>query len=114
MNNDTHIVDMVRISLANTPYVTEKRMFGVIGFMVNGKLAIGAGGKRNQDIMVRVGKDAYEEALQNDGAEPTIMGEREMKGYVSVYEDVLQTQADVDYWVDLALQFNKTLVKGVS
>jgi TfoX/Sxy family transcriptional regulator of competence genes len=99
----------VRERLAHIANVEERKMFGSIGFIVNGKLCIGVGDHADHNMMVRVGPEKYEEALQRKGALPAIMRGREMKGYVFLLEEAVETDADLDYWVDLALTYNKTL-----
>jgi TfoX/Sxy family transcriptional regulator of competence genes len=101
--------EQVRQRLTHIPDVTEKKMFGSIGFIVNGKLLIGVGDHPDHNMMVRVGPEKYEEALQRKGALPAIMREREMKGYVFLVNEALKTEDDIDYWIGLALSFNHTL-----
>ena len=50
----------VRDRLTGVPGVTDKRMFGGIAFMTDGNMTVGVSG---DDLMVRVGKERYEEAL---------------------------------------------------
>ncbi len=99
--------EQVRQRLAHIDDVEEKKMFGSIGFIVNGKLSIGVGDHADHNMMVRVGPERYEEALRRKGALPAIMREREMKGYVFLTNDALKTDTDLDYWVKLALDFNR-------
>jgi len=101
--------EQVRQRLAGITDVEEKKMFGSIGFIVNKKLCIGVGDHPNHVMMVRVGPDKYEEALKRSGSRPAIMRGREMKGYVFLTEEALNSQNDVDYWVGSALDFNKQL-----
>jgi TfoX/Sxy family transcriptional regulator of competence genes len=99
--------DQIRQRLAHIPDVDERKMFGSIGFMVNGKLCIGVGDHPDHVMMVRVGPDAYQEALAKKGARPAIMRQREMKGYVFLLEEAVKPDEDLDYWVKLALDFNQ-------
>ena len=46
--------------LAPLPGVVERKMFGGLAFMLNGNMAVGI---LNDRLMVRVGKDAYDDAL---------------------------------------------------
>lgn len=101
--------EAVRVRLAHIPHVEEKKMFGSIGFIVNGKLCIGVGDHPDHVMMVRVGPAPYEESLKKEGAHPAIMRGREMKGYVFLTNEALKTEKDLDYWVEAALRFNKTL-----
>jgi len=102
--------EQVRQRLAHIPDVQERKMFGSIGFIVNGKLCIGVGDHVDHIMMVRVGPDVYEEALSKRGTLPAIMRGREMKGYVFLLEEAVKTGKDLDYWVSLALDFNKKLL----
>ena len=101
----------VRELLAHIPDVQEKKMFGSIGFIVNGKLCIGVGDHEDHNMIVRIGPEVYEKALQKEGVYPAIMRGREMKGYVFLRIKAIETQKELEYWVNLALRFNKTLVK---
>lgn len=103
------LTNRVRELLAHVPDVQEKKMFGSIGFIVNGKLALGVGDHDDHIMMVRVGPEQYEEALQQKGAMPAIMRERERKGYVFLLTEAVSTPADLQRWVDLALAYNRTL-----
>lgn len=101
--------EQVRQALAHIPDVQERKMFGSIGFIVNGKLCIGVGDHKDHNMMVRIDPKLYEQALQKRGARPAIMRGREHKGYVFLLEEGIKTKKDLDYWVDLALDFNKEL-----
>ena len=84
--------------------VEEKRMFSGVAFMVNDKMCVTAGDER---MMCRIDTEVYEEALKKDGCSPMIMKGRVYKGYVNVSTDGIANKADLDYWVKLALSFNK-------
>jgi TfoX/Sxy family transcriptional regulator of competence genes len=103
------LTQQVRELLAHIPDVEEKKMFGGIGFMVNGKLALGVGNHDDHIMMVRVGPDKYEAALQKKGAAPAIMRGRERKGYVFLLDEAVASPDDLEEWITLALDYNKTL-----
>lgn len=100
------LADRLRQALAHLPHVEEKKMFGGLAFMVNGKMCLTAGPDR---IMCRIDPGIHEEVIRRNGCRTVIMRGREYKGYVHVSEDVLQTKADLNYWIKLALAFNKQL-----
>jgi TfoX/Sxy family transcriptional regulator of competence genes len=108
--NETR-TQQVRELLAHILDVQEKKMFGSIGFIVNGKLCIGVGDHEDHNMVVRVGPEAYQEALQKKGALPAIMRGREMKGYVFLLDEAIETQKELKYWVDAALKFNEELTE---
>lgn len=106
------LTERVRELLADIPNVEERKMFGSIGFIVNGKLCLGVGDHADHIMMVRVGLQKYEMALHKKGAAPAIMRGHERKGYVFLLSEAITTTADLKKWVDLALEYNGTLRKN--
>jgi len=94
----------IREALAHLPNVEEKRMFRGVTFMVNDKMCISAGDNK---IMCRIDPSIHGEALKRQGCETVKMKGREYKGYVYVNEEGIKTKKDLDYWIRLALEFNK-------
>ncbi len=94
----------VREALAHLKNVEEKKMFNGITFMVDGKMCVSVG---NDRIMCRIDPALHEEAVQKRGCRTVEMGGRQYKGYVYINEQSLKTKKDLDYWVALALDFNK-------
>jgi len=84
--------------------IEEKKMFGGLCFMVNGKMCIGVEKDR---LMVRLDPEKYDEAIGKKGCLPMDFTGKVMKGFVFVSEDVLKTKKQLSYWVDLALEYNK-------
>jgi len=103
------LTEKVRELLADIPNVEERKMLGSIGFIVNGKLCLGVGNHVDHIMMVRVGIEKYEIALQKKGAAPAIMRGRERRGYVFLLAEAVENNADLKEWVALALDYNKTL-----
>lgn len=104
MAYNENLADKIRHALAHLPDVEEKKMFGRLAFMVNGKMCLTAGPDR---MMCRIDPDLHEAAISKKGCCTVIMKGREYKGYVYVNEDRLKTKAGFNYWVTLALDFNK-------
>lgn len=94
----------IRQALAHLTNVEEKRMFRGVAFIVNGKLCMTAG---DDKIMCRIDPSIHDEALKRKGCESVKMIGREYKGYVYVSEEGIKTKKDFDYWVQVALDFNK-------
>lgn len=84
--------------------VEEKRMFGGLCFMVNDKMCIGVEKER---LMVRLDPAKYDEAMEKEGCKAMDFTGKIMKGYVFVDIDALNTKKKLEYWVKLALEFNK-------
>ena len=78
-------------------------MMGGLFIMVDGKMCIGI--IKNQ-LMARVGPDAYDKALTRKGCTKMTFTGRPLKGYVYVTPEAIDLESDLQYWVDLCLQFN--------
>ena len=81
MAYDEKLADRVREVLQRRRGVSEKKMFGGLAFLVNGHMACGVQG---DDLMVRVGPDAYDAALKKAGTRPMDFTGRPLKGMVYV------------------------------
>ena len=85
----------VRAALVGAGTVREVKMFGGIGFMLNGNLIAGAS---QRGLLVRVGKDRHAEALGQPGARPMVMRGRALEGYVYVDPPALDERS-VRSWI---------------
>jgi TfoX/Sxy family transcriptional regulator of competence genes len=98
------LANRIRESLSDLPKVEEKMMFRGLCFMVNDKMCICVS---DDELMCRVGPEAYSEALEKDGVRPMIHNGKTMTGFVFVGEDVVKSKKNLDYWVTTCLAFNK-------
>jgi TfoX/Sxy family transcriptional regulator of competence genes len=105
MAGEEELVASVRAALPDTGQVREVKMFGGIGFMLQGNL-VAAASKRG--LLLRVGKDRQADALKRPGARPMVMNGRTMKGYIYVDPPALNDRA-VRAWLPLAVAFVQTL-----
>lgn len=96
------------ISLTHTD-VEEKKMFGGLCFMVNEKMCVGVVKER---LMVRLDPEIYEEVLESGECEPMDFTGKSMKGFVFVDSFALITKQKLQYWVNLALDYNKKAKKS--
>ena len=105
MLDDHKLAAGVRAALAGTGDIREVRMFGGIGFMLNGNLVAAAS---RRGLLLRVGKDRQAEALAQSGARPMVMRGRTMEGYIYVDPPALSKEA-VHNWLRLAVAHVQTL-----
>ena len=101
---DEAMIEKVRKALARIPKVEEKKMFRGITFMVDGKMCLTVGDER---IMVRLDPELHAAAVKRPGAQTVKMKGRDYKGYIYVGPEGWKAKKDFDYWVGLALDFNK-------
>jgi len=97
------LADKVREAIAEVASVEEKLMFGGVCFMINGKMCLGI---VKDELMCRIDPAKEEEALEKKDSRPMDFNGRPMKGYVFVGEAGLKNKKDLDYWVQLCLEFN--------
>ena len=71
---------------------------------VNDKMCVGVEKER---LMVRLDPAKYEEVMEKDECKPMDFTGRVMKGFVFVDADVLTTKKKLEYWIKLALEYNK-------
>ena len=81
----------------------EKKMFGGLCFMVNDKMCLGI---VKNEVMARIGADNYDAALKKKGCNEMNFTGRPMKGYVFLNEEATDMDGDLEYWIQLALDFN--------
>lgn len=88
------------------PGITEKKMFGGLAFFIDGNMFVGVAG---HDLMVRVGPQAYADALARPHARAMDITGKPMKGYVMVAPPGHADATDLATWIELARSFAATL-----
>lgn len=106
MAYDEGLAQRIREVLGAAPGLVEKRMFGGVGFMVQGNMACGV---NKDNLIVRVGADQYQQALSRPHTRPFDMTGRPMKGWVMVGAPGYESDDDLKAWVQQGLDFALTL-----
>lgn len=107
-----YLADRVRQRLLSSNITEEKKMMGGLVFMVNHKMCIGidVDKKTGRDrLMVRVGKAPYEKLLFKKGSREMDFTGKVMRGFLFVDPDGFDSDEDLDFWIEKALEFNKDL-----
>jgi len=73
-------------------------------FMVDDKMCIGI---IKNEMMCRIDPDYHHTAVEKPGCRTMDFTKRPMKGYVLIDETGMKTQKDFDFWIKIALDFNK-------
>lgn len=98
------LASRIRERLAGLRKVEEKEMMGGLTFMFNGKMCVGI---IKDELMCRIDPDVHEAAIEKRGCRTMDFTKRPMRGYVMVDDSGMKTKKEFDYWIDLALEFNK-------
>ncbi len=81
-------------------------MFGGLCFLLDGNMSFGV---VRSELMVRVGPDAYPEALALPHAREMDFTGRSMRGMVFVSEDGISEDEDLEDWLERGLTFAGSL-----
>ena len=104
MAYDQKLAHRIRSRLSGLPHIEEKEMMGGLTFMVNGKMCVGI---IKDELMCRIDPEFHDLALEKQGCRTMDFTHRPMRSYVLVNESSMHTDKDFDYWINLALEFNK-------
>ena len=107
-----YLADRVRQRLSSAHITEEKKMMGGLVFMVNHKMCIGIDVDKSTGrdrLMVRVGKAPYEQLLFKKGSRVMDFTGKVMRGFLFIDPEGFDTDDDLDFWIEKALEFNKEL-----
>ena len=106
MAYDEHLAQRIRDVTDAEVGVDEKKMFGGLAILLDGNMAVGVSG---EELMVRVGADAFEEALTNDGVRPFEMSGNRMNGWILVGGVGIAEDADLERWIAVGMDYAGSL-----
>lgn len=106
MPYDEELADRIRQLIGNDRDVVEKRMFGGVGFMTGGNLAVAASGQGG--ILVRVDPADSDRLVDETPAEVAIMRNRPMHGWLRVESGELRGAA-LAQWVERGVAYARSL-----
>jgi len=98
------LANRIREQLQDLESIEEKEMMGGLCFMLNDKMCVGV---IKDEMMCRLDPVLYEEALEKTGCHEMEFTGRPMKGWVLIDESGMKTVADLNYWIGLAIDYNK-------
>ncbi|MFK8038473.1 MAG: TfoX/Sxy family protein [Crocinitomicaceae bacterium] len=109
---DQYLVDRVEQRLKSNGLTEIKNMMGGLIFMVDYKMCIGIDKDRKTGedrLMVRVGKAPYEKLLFKKGSREMDFTGKVMRGFLFISPDGFDSDEDLDFWIQKALEFNQTI-----
>ena len=106
MAYDESVAQRVRAELDGLPGLVEKKMFGGVGFIVQGNMAVGV---HDNDLIVRVGAAQYAETLAKPHVKVFDMTGLPMQGWVLVSSDGIEAEEDLKHWIEQGVTFALSL-----
>lgn len=98
--------DRVRKLLSRRKGFEEKRMFGGLGFLLNGNMCCGIHKGR---LIFRLGIDVSEAALNEKHVKPFDITGKPMRGWVMIDCRLIADEDELKNWVSLAASFASKL-----
>jgi hypothetical protein len=103
---DETLAARIRDALARKRGVEEKKMFGGVGYLLNGNLLVGVW---KESLIVRLGPDDGDEALKEPHVREFDITGRAMKGWVLVGPEGVEDDEKLTDWIGRATRFVGTL-----
>jgi TfoX/Sxy family transcriptional regulator of competence genes len=104
---DEELADRIREVLTGERGVTEKRMFGGLAFLIDGKMSVSASSKGG--LLVRVDPEHTDRLLRGAHVEPFEMRGRPMDGWLRVDAAGVRTSPQLRAWVERSVAYARSL-----
>jgi TfoX/Sxy family transcriptional regulator of competence genes len=96
------LAERIRRGMARRKGIEEKKMFGGIGFLLNGNLLVGVW---KESLIARLGPEEGDEALKEPHVKEFDITGRPMKGWVLVEPEGVTGDDQLKGWIQRAVKF---------
>ncbi len=103
---DEQLADRVRDLIVGHGEVSERKMFGGIGFMVSGNMAVGVIG---EELIVRLDPEDAEDAISEPGVRKFDFTGRPMRGWIFVAARATADDDALASWVEAGAGYAASL-----
>jgi TfoX N-terminal domain len=100
------LAERIRQGLARRKRIEEKKMFGGIGFLLNGNLLVGVW---KDPLCVRLGPDQAEKALLEPHIKKFDITGRAMKGWALIEPKGVEGDDELASWIQWAVKYVESL-----
>jgi len=104
---DEDLAERIRELIPPRVKVTEMKMFGGLGFLIGGNMAIAASGQGG--VLVRCDPDVADALVAKTDAYRMEMRGREMQNWLRVDADSVRTKRQLAKWVDIGTTYARSL-----
>lgn len=102
MSYDEQLAQRLRAKLAGSEGLSEKKMFGGLGFLLNGNMCCGV---IKNNMVARIGPKQYQDALKIRHARIMDFTGKPLKGFVYVEPPGIENEDDLDAWLERCQNF---------
>ena len=107
MAYDENLAERIRSLALDEPDMTEKKMFGGLGFILDGNMAFAA--SSTGGLMVRIPPDDVDRLTAQPGVERFEMKGRTMNGWLHIDPAQLTEDQQLSKWMEIGIDFASTL-----
>jgi TfoX/Sxy family transcriptional regulator of competence genes len=107
MAYDEELASRIREQVAGEPGLTEQKMFGGLAFLIGGNMAIAASGQGG--LLVRANPEESDRLVAETDASLMEMRGKQMRGWLRVDADAVQTKPELAQWVELGTSYARSL-----
>jgi TfoX/Sxy family transcriptional regulator of competence genes len=104
---DEELADRIRDLLAGDRTVTEKRMFGGLAFLVDGKMAVAASSQGG--LLARIDPAQHDRLTRGAHVAAFVMRGRPMDGWLHVDSEAVRTTRQLRTWVERCGTYARSL-----
>lgn len=104
--NERYAEQVKKILLKKNVDFEEKKMFGGIAFMIDGKMTCGI---TKDDLMVRIIESEYEKALKDKNVRKMDFTGKPLKGFLYVDKSVFKDDKTLEKWINFGIEYVKSL-----
>ena len=105
---DPGLAERLEEVMSNHPGLTETRMMGGFGYLLNGNMCVGI---HKDTLIIRTGVETAEEVLQEAHVRPMDFTGKVMKGWATVEPEAMKEDTDLKRFCNLAIKFVSALPK---
>lgn len=106
MAYDPVLAERLAKIIADRPGMKEKRMFGGIGYMLNGNMCVGV---HKDSLIVRIGENTAEKILKGPHVKPMDITGKAMKGWAIIGPEGIAKDESLKRFCNYAIEFVLTL-----
>jgi hypothetical protein len=103
---DEDLAERIREQITHTKGIEEKKMFGGIGFLLNGNILVGVW---KDSLVVRLGPEDGDTALREPHVRAFDITGRPMRGWILVAPEGIEEDEQLADWIRRALGFVQDL-----
>jgi len=107
MAYDEELAERIRHAVDGEGGITEKKMFGGLAFLVHGNMAVAASGQGG--LLLRVDPADSDELTRDAHVDRMVMRGRAMDGWLRIDSEAVDTEADLQRWVDIGVGYARSL-----